>query len=406
MTSANRLVAVFGVAATLAVLPLWTATPAQAVATNTVTVINPPGLGILNSYNTLTASVAAIDGVTAPVGSIQFRTAAGAVIAAARTQRGATIAEATASIVWYAAELKSYSFSAIFYPENGAILNSSQTTTDTSVEVTPNGQNVQIEVPQIYRGITSDLIATTYPATLQGSVAFTINGSPMSASINVTNGRATFPFVTQSLGWQDIGVSFSMLNNPNVFGVAHMWVNVLPSKGPSAITFAPPLTELANAQSQVFEITSQSGPIISLTAAGGCIATGLNVTATSGAGDCTLTAIAPYGQGYEGAASIAVLKLVPGTQTAKTISVADAHSGWRNVDLITGDNRTNAGMGIRWQVIKGAVNCTITSGAHFARARIFGPCTIQGSAQGVAGLWSPYEITQAFDPAVRAVSGR
>ena len=405
MTSIHRLAALLGVITTLAVLPILAATPAQATATNTVTVINPPGLATVNSYNTLTASVTSKDGVTAPVGSIQFRTAAGEVIAAARTQRGATIADGTASIVWYAAELRSYSFSAIFYPEDGAMLNSSQTSTNTSVEVTPNGQIVQIEVPQIYRGITSNLIATTYPTTLQGSVAFTINGSPMSGSITISNGRATFPFVTQSLGWQDIGVSFTLLNNPNVFGVAHSWVNVLPSNGPAPVSFVPALSTIPNGQAQVFELISPAGPINSFTAAGGCIASTLTVTAISGSGDCSLTAIAPWGQGYDGAATTTVLKLEPGRQSANiNQSIATTVVGQR-VNLITGDNRTNAGIGITWQVVKGAANCIITSGAHFAQVRVLGPCTISGAARKVPGLWAPFEVTQILDPSIRGQSG-
>ena len=405
MTSIHRLAALLGVITTLAVLPILAATPAQATATNTVTVINPPGLATVNSYNTLTASVTSKDGVTAPVGSIQFRTAAGEVIAAARTQRGATIADGTASIVWYAAELRSYSFSAIFYPEDGAMLNSSQTSTNTSVEVTPNGQIVQIEVPQIYRGITSNLIATTYPTTLQGSVAFTINGSPLSASITVNSGKATFPFVTQSLGWQDIGVSFTLLNNPNVFGVAHSWVNVLPSNGPAPVSFVPALSTIPNGQAQVFELISPAGPINSFTAAGGCIASTLTVTAISGSGDCSLTAIAPWGQGYDGAATTTVLKLEPGRQSANiNQSIATTVVGQR-VNLITGDNRTNAGIGITWQVVKGAANCIITSGAHFAQVRVLGPCTISGAARKVPGLWAPFEVTQILDPSIRGQSG-
>ena len=405
MTSIHRLAALLGVITTLAVLPILAATPAQATATNTVTVINPPGLATVNSYNTLTASVTSTDGVTAPVGSIQFRTAAGEVIAAARTQRGATIADGTASIVWYAAELRSYSFSAIFYPEDGAMLNSSQTSTNTSVEVTPNGQIVQIEVPQIYRGITSNLIATTYPTTLQGSVAFTINGSPLSASITVNSGKATFPFVTQSLGWQDIGVSFTLLNNPNVFGVAHSWVNVLPSNGPAPVSFVPALSTIPNGQAQVFELISPAGPINSFTAAGGCIASTLTVTAISGSGDCSLTAIAPWGQGYDGAATTTVLKLEPGRQSANiNQSIATTVVGQR-VNLITGDNRTNAGIGITWQVVKGAANCIITSGAHFAQVRVLGPCTISGAARKVPGLWAPFEVTQILDPSIRGQSG-
>ena len=405
MTSIHRLAALLGVITTLAVLPILAATPAQATATNTVTVINPPGLATVNSYNTLTASVTSTDGVTSPVGSIQFRTAAGEVIAAARTQRGATIADGTASIVWYAAELRSYSFSAIFYPEDGAMLNSSQTSTNTSVEVTPNGQIVQIEVPQIYRGITSNLIATTYPTTLQGSVAFTINGSPLSASITVNSGKATFPFVTQSLGWQDIGVSFTLLNNPNVFGVAHSWVNVLPSNGPAPVSFVPALSTIPNGQAQVFELISPAGPINSFTAAGGCIASTLTVTAISGSGDCSLTAIAPWGQGYDGAATTTVLKLEPGRQSANiNQSIATTVVGQR-VNLITGDNRTNAGIGITWQVVKGAANCIITSGAHFAQVRVLGPCTISGAARKVPGLWAPFEVTQILDPSIRGQSG-
>ncbi|MDA3022967.1 MAG: hypothetical protein O2943_10035, partial [Actinomycetota bacterium] len=354
MARGKPLLVLLGAIPVLATLFVVAAPAAHAVATDTSVMIIPPGLGTVNSYNTLTASVTSQNGATAPVGSIQFRTAAGSVIAAAQTQRGATIAEATASIVWYAPELTTYGFSAIFYPENPALLNSSVTRSNTAVEVTPNGQNVQIEVPQIYRGITSELIATTYPTTLQGSVAFTINGSPMSASITVVNGRATFPFVTQSLGWQDIGVSFTKLNNPNVFGVTHSWVNVLPSKGPAPVSFTPAISTLLNGQAQVFELTSPAGPINALTAAGGCVASALTVTAISGSGDCSLTAIAPWGQGYDGAATTTFLKLEPGRQSANlNQGIANTVVGQR-VNLITGDNRTNAGRGIKWRVITGA----------------------------------------------------
>ena len=185
-----------------------------------------------------------------------------------------------------------------------------------------------------------------------------------------------------------------------------MWVNVLPSKGPAIIYFAPPRTALAYGQSQIFEITSPSGPISSFTAAGGCNASGLTVTATSGNGDCTLSANAPYGQGYEGAVANTSLQLVPGIQTAKSLSLSEQKWSSRNIDLITGDNRTNAGMGINWKVIKGEANCSTTSGAHFAGASILGPCTIQGTAHGVAGLWAPYVVKQVFDTPARAVSGR
>lgn len=405
MTRLKPLLVLLGAIPTMATLFVVAAPAAHAVATDTTVMIIPPGLGTVNSYNTLTASVTAQDGVTAPVGSIQIRTAAGNVIAAAETKRGATIAEATASIVWYATELTTYGFSAIFYPENPALLNGSETRTNTSVAITPNGQNVQIEVPQIYRGITSELIATTYPSTLQGSVAFTINGSPMSGSITISNGRATFPFVTQSLGWQDIGVSFTLLNNPNVFGVAHSWVNVLPSNGPAPVSFVPALSTIPNGQAQVFELISPAGPINSFTAAGGCIASTLTVTAISGSGDCSLTAIAPWGQGYDGAATTTVLKLEPGRQSANiNQSIATTVVGQR-VNLITGDNRTNAGIGITWQVVKGAANCIITSGAHFAQVRVLGPCTISGAARKVPGLWAPFEVTQILDPSIRGQSG-
>ena len=152
-------------------------------------------------------------------------------------------------------------------------------------------------------------------------------------------------------------------------------------------------------------VTAPVGSIQFRTAAGGCIASTLTVTAISGSGDCSLTAIAPWGQGYDGAATTTVLKLEPGRQSANiNQSIATTVVGQR-VNLITGDNRTNAGIGITWQVVKGAANCIITSGAHFAQVRVLGPCTISGAARKVPGLWAPFEVTQILDPSIRGQSG-
>lgn len=195
-----------------------------AAATSTVEIQAPP-LATVNAYNWLTASVSSSDGTTRPTGGVQFLNTTGQVVATATLSPGASPGSATASAPWFPTQLTNYSFTAVFNSTTPG-LTGATTSQPTTIMATPNGSMVQISAPPMRLGVPATLIASVYPATLQGSVSFGANGYPMSASIPVKDGTASFTFVPRGFGWQRFDVDFTVLGKPNEFGAVSQWVFV------------------------------------------------------------------------------------------------------------------------------------------------------------------------------------
>lgn len=226
-----RTLGITTIALTLATTAL--AAPARAVPSTTISFTAAPTARI-GDYNMLTVSITSSDGVTQPEGGVVFRNQAGEIVGTAGTGRGASVANAVATLPWWPTQQQSYVFTAQYNPAPGVALDGSTTAAPFSILATPSGQNVSMSAPQMYLGVPATMTATVYPSSLQGSVGFTGNGWGLGPSVPIVNGGATFTFTPGSLGWQEFGVSFTSTNVSGAQGQVVQWVNVLPASAAPA----------------------------------------------------------------------------------------------------------------------------------------------------------------------------
>lgn len=251
-------------------------------------------------YNMLSVAISTADGTTRPTGGVQFFNTAGQLIGSASTS-AAGVAGATASIPWIPIQQTTYSFTATFISANPNVTGSS-TSQPITILATPNGQVVSIAAQQMYQGIPTTLVATVFPATLQGSVAFSVNELRYGTgpSVPVVNGSASQTFTPTGRGWQQFIVSFTATNSPGTQGAAGQWVNVLPPIGTDDITLIPALTTMYRYQKATLTATTIAGAPVTLTASGGCTLSGAILTATANSGTCIVTGTSPSTGGYFG----------------------------------------------------------------------------------------------------------
>ena len=280
------------------VAPASSAIPASST-TSTISFTSGPTAQI-GVYNTLSVAIATADGTTRPSGGVQFFNTAGQLIGSATTS-AAGAAGATASIPWIPTQETTYSFTATFISDNPAVTGSS-TSQPITIQATPNGQVVSIAAAQMYQGIPTTLVATVYPSTLQGSVAFSVNEPQygVGPSVPIVNGSASQTFTPTMRGWQQFIVSFTASNSPGTQGAVGQWVNVLPPLGTDDITLIPALTTMYRYQKATLTATTRAGAPVTLTAAGGCTLTGAILMATANSGTCVVTGTSPSTGGYLG----------------------------------------------------------------------------------------------------------
>ena len=347
----------------------------------------------------LSVAISSADGTTRPVGGVQFTNSQGQIVGTASTT-AAGAAGATASIPWVPTQETTYTFNATFYPD-GTALASSSTAAPITVRATPTGQVVSIAVTQMYLGIPTTLTGTVYPATLQGTLAFSANYAVdgISPSLPVVNGTASYTFTPGSLGWQQFIVSFTSTSRPVVQGAVSQWVNVLPPLGTDDIALNPTPVSLANGTSVTVNPTTTAGATPTLATVGGCSLAGTTITATSGTGTCTVTGTSPSAGGYLGTTESWPIPLVPGAQTATVSAPASGRLAvGRTVTLAKTSTQTNAGQRISWRVSPRSGVCSLSTSGGAVRLTMDakGTCTARGSAPAVAGQWNAYSVKRTY----------
>ncbi len=397
----KRFLAAAVAAATALALSAVAAPPSTAVAAVTSSISFTSGTTAqIGVYNWLGVAIGTSDGTTRPTGGVQFFNTDGQLVGSASTSASGT-AGATASIPWVPTQERTYSFTATFISDNPAVSGSS-TSLPITIQATPNGQVVSIAAQQMYLGIPTTLVATVYPSTLEGSVAFSVNELRYGTgpSVPVVNGSASQTFTPTGLGWQQFIVSFTATNSPGVQGAASQWVNVLRPLGTDDISLSPTPTTLANGQSVDIVATTVAGAPAVLTAAGGCTLVGSTLTATTGSGTCTVTGTSPSTGGYLGVTESWPVTLTPGKQTATISAPASGKvKAGSTVTLSTSSQRTNADQRISWRITKGKNTvCTLKTKAGKTRLTLKdrGRCTVRGTAPAVTGEWNAYRVTRAY----------
>lgn len=377
------------------------ATSTQITTPNTATVGTPTQIYVLvqstspSTYN--------------PTGQVVVRNANGAVLQTMGLTPGPGTGQSYAYYWWTPTQSGTFFFQATYNGDSNAAGSTSPLDT---IIASPSGGTISISAPStMTQGQPVTLTATVFPSGTQGSVGFTVNGAPISASIPINaNGQASFLWTPNVVGQITLGASYT--TNQGGSGSTSEKVTVNP--GPvqkDVITLVQPgwgpwnpngTYTLGNGSNFTFQASTLSGSGVSLSETGPCQVSGLTISIPTGSGQCNLVATSPGGNGYAGVQYGYTVSLIPGTQTA---TLAAPQSGNVNVGKTLtlespSQQDTNAGQNITWKITKGKNSvCSLkfpSSGAVKLKISKKGQCNVQGSAPGVAGQWNPYTVTRSY----------
>ncbi len=343
-----------------------------------------------------------------PTGQVVVRDGNGNTVVTMGLTPGPGTGQAYAYWWWTPPAAGSYVFQATYGGDSNA---SGSTSPQDFVSASASGGTISLAAPsQLTVGVPVTLVATVVPNTLQGSVGFTVNNQPISASVPIVNGQASYTWKPTAPGSAVLGANYT--TNGGATGSTTDQVTIVAGPVQSDVitltqpgygTWAPGGTyQMGNGSNFTFQVTTLSGASITLNDTGPCQSPGLSLVVNQGTGNCTLTAVSPGGNGYGPVTQTYYVTLVPGTQTA---ALAAPQSGRVNkgktVTLETpSQGATNAGQTITWRITagKGSV-CSLTfpsSGAVTLKMKKKGQCTIIGTAPAVPGQWQAFRIQRSY----------
>ena len=311
---------------------------------------------------------------------------------------------------WTPTAAGTYYFKAQYSGDSNA--NGSNMSPLDTVIATPSGSTISISSPpQLTQGQSVTLTATVYPAGTQGSVGFTVNGNPISASIPINaNGQAQFTWTPNLAGVVTLGASYTTNTGGSGSTSEQITINAGPAQQ-DAITLVQPgwgpwapngTYTLGNGSNFTFQASSLSGAGVTLSETGPCQVNGLSITVPVGSGTCNLKASTNGGNGYAPVTYGYTVNLIPGVQTA-TLS-APVSGGYKVGRVLVlespAQQDTNAGQNISWKVKKGGkAVCKLlypNDGSVTLRIAKKGSCTVVGSAPGVPGQWQAFQTARNY----------
>jgi len=393
---------------TCAPVYLGSATISQVATTSQITTPNTTTVGTATQIYVVVQSNSPSS--YQPTGQVVVRNANGAVLKTMGLTPGPSgTGQSYAYYWWTPTSAGTYYFQATY---NGDSNSTGSTSPLDTIIATGSGSTIAISAPgTMTQGQPVTLTATVYPAGTQGSVGFTINGAPISASIPInSNGQASFLWTPNVVGQVTLGASYT--TNQGGSGSTSEKVTIVP--GPvqkDVITLVQPgwgpwnpngTYTLGNGSSFTFQASTLSGAAVQIGETGPCQVSGLTITVPTGSGQCNLTSYSPGGNGYAAVQYAYTVSLIPGNQTA---TVAAPQSGklqkGRTYRLESpAQSDTNAGQNISWKITKGKNKvCKLkfpSSGAVNLKMLKKGQCNVKGSAPGVPGQWNPYTVTRSY----------
>jgi len=346
-----------------------------------------------------------------PTGSITITDANGAAVSGSMgLTPGPGNGQSYAYFWWTPKTAGTYYFKAQYNGDSNS--NQSPMSPTDAVTATPTGGNIALYAPPtMTQGQPVTLTATVYPPGTQGSVGFTVNGAPISASIPIgANGQASFLWTPNVVGQITLGASFT--TNQGGSGSTSEKVTVNP--GPAqkdVITLVQPgwgpwtnggTYQLGNGTNFTFQASALSGAQVQIGETGPCSVSGLTLVVPVGSGQCNITSYSPGGNGYAAVQYGYTVIAIPGTQTA---TIAAPQSGEVNKGrTLTMESPaqvdTNAGQNITWKITKGKNKiCKLkfpSSGAVKLKMLKKGQCNVKGTAPGVPGQWNPYTVYRSY----------
>lgn len=308
------------------------------------------------------------------------------------------------------ATVGSYSFQATYNPVGGSPATGSTSAADI-MYASQSGNTISLSLPpSLTVGVPTTLQANLVPSSLVGSVGFTVNGQPISASIPIQNGTARFNWTPNAAGNITIGASYT--TNQGGSGSTSQPISVVAGPvSPDTITLSVPgvATWLPNGtynigagSSTTFTATSLSGSPVVLSETGPCALSGTTLTAGPNGSRCNLTAKSNGGNGYAPVTYGYAVAVGIGQQTANVNPPISGRVNKGKAIVLEGPGQgdTNAGQNIVWSVRKSSKKiCKLgfpADGSVTVKLVKNGSCTVTGKAPGVPGQWSPYAIARTY----------
>jgi hypothetical protein len=343
----------------------------------------------------------------APTGQVVVRNANAAVLATMGLTAGPGTGQAFAYFWFTAPTAGTYFFQATYNGDSNATTSVSPQDT---IIATPSGGTISLTAPStMTQGVPVSLLATVLPNGVQGSVGFTVNGAPISASIPIVNNMASMLWTPNVVGAVTLGASYTT----NQGGTGSTSSNVTVVAGPASrdvITLTQPgvgpwavngVYTLPNGATFTFAASTLSGAGVTLSETGPCQVSGLSIVIDTGSGQCNLVATSAGGNGYAGVQQGYTVSMVPGNQTA---ALAAPNSGnfstGRTIRLQNPpQGQTNAGQNVTWRVTSGGNRCRLrypANGAVNLQLQRAGQCNVTARAPGIAGQWNAFRLDRSY----------
>lgn len=376
-----------------------------------VTIASPDTVQI-GTTATITATVAPVQGIYAPIGNVQFRVN-GQNVGSPVFLGGGT--PSTASYQWTPTTGGTFNWTAVYTPgpDRFGVIDAScnancTSPNDPSVVSSGTSRMYLANPPQFYAGTANNITAVVTAIPSAGTVTFQANGSTIAANVPVqSNGQATTSWTPPIAGsyliqanWtSSTGVTASSQETINVAGSA-------PSQDAIVVTangqnWVPGTYPVLNGTSVTFAATTSSGAATQLSEAGPCLVSGTTVTAPLGSGQCRISISSPGGNGFGANTVQYVLNLAPGQQVATLAAPASGRvNKGKTLTLESPDQSdTNAGQNITWKVTSGKSICKLSfpaSGAVKLKVVGRGSCTVKGTAPAVPGQWQKFVASRTY----------
>lgn len=399
--------ATVGISSTCTPSPVGTYSISQV---GTTTAINAPNTAKVGTATKVTVIVTSNSpSIYSPTGTVTVRDGNGNQVGSPMgLTSGPGQGQSYAYWWWTPPATGSYSFQATYSGDTNA---TGSTSPQDLINASPSGNTITLTAPATANaGSTIALVATVVPSTIQGSVGFTFNGQPISASIPISNGQATMNWVVSGSGNGVLGASYTTNGGASGSTTSNISIAAGPVQSdqitltqPGYGNWAPGGTyTLGNGSQFTFGATTLSGAPVTLSENGPCQVSGLTFTVNQGSGSCQVTAKSNGQNGYGPVTQNYTVNLTVGQQTA-TIAAPPSGRVNKNKSIVLeapGQQDTNAGQNIVWSVKKSSKKvCKLgfpSDGSVTVKLTKSGQCTVTGSAPGVAGQWAPYKVMRTY----------
>lgn len=404
--SITGLVTQGSVGSTCAPVPLGGANISTVATTTSVNAPNNAQVGIATKILVIVQSSS--QSSYSPTGTVVVKDISGVTLQTMGLSPGPGAGQGYAYYWWTPTTPGSYTFQATY----GGDANASGSTSPQDVTIaTQSGSPISLNLPPTMTvGVPQTLRATVAPSTIQGSVGFTQNGVPISPSVALINGVATYQWTPTISGQVQMGANYTTNQGASgstseviTINTGPVATDVITLTQPGVGTWAPNGTySLGQGTSITFQAGTLSGSAVTLSDTGPCTTSGLTLTVGVASGQCTLTARSAGGNGY--APVVQNYTVTPGLGTQTAVLNAPL-SGKINVKKTTvlqtsAQGNTNAGQAINWVVAKSSRTvCALafpSSGAVNLKFKKRGFCTVNATAPGIANQWSPFSLTRTY----------